>query len=263
MVSGTAWALPRRSRSIKECAQATMRPLLRLPYAIYAGIVFLLLGLAALAGLLVTPGLQRRRRLARACSRALLRLLGMPLKVSGLERLPAGQCIVVANHASYLDGIAFTAALPPCFGFVIKREMAKVPLAATVLHRIGSEFVERFKPGRSTADARRVLRTAASGRSLVFFPEGTFSEQPGLLKFHAGAFLTAARAGCPVVPAVIRGTREALGPTDTLPWPATVCIELLPPVAAEPGMPDAAEWLRERARGAILSHLREPDRAAA
>jgi len=241
-----------------------MRSLLRLSYSTYAGLIFFLaLGFTALGLLLVTPGLVRRRRLARACARVLLRLLGMPLSVSGLELLPQGQCIVVANHVSYLDGIVFTAALPPRFGFVIKREMAGVPLAATVLHRIGSQFVERFKPGRSTADARRVLRTAASGQSLVFFPEGTFSEQPGLLEFHAGAFITAARAGCPVVPAVIRGTRVALGPTDSQPRPYPLSIELLPPVACEPGATDAAESLRQRARAAILGNLREPDRAAA
>ncbi|HTY49808.1 MAG TPA: lysophospholipid acyltransferase family protein [Steroidobacteraceae bacterium] len=241
----------------------SMRSLSRLSYALYAGLLFVAVGLTALAGLLVTPGLARRRRLARACSGALLRLLGMPLSVSGLELLPGGQCILVSNHVSYLDGIVFTAALPPRFGFVIKREMASVPLAATVLRRIGSEFVERFKPGRSVADARRVLRTAASGRSLVFFPEGTFSEGPGLLKFHAGAFITAVRAGCPVVPAVIRGTRTALGPTDFLPRPCALSVELLPAVTAEPGAADAAESLRERARMAIQRALREPDRAAA
>ena len=240
-----------------------MQSLLRLCYSIYAGLLFLALGLTTLAGLLVTPGLARRRRLARTCSRALLRLLGMPLAVKGLELLPQGQCIVVANHVSYLDGIVFMAALPPRFGFVIKREMATVPLAATVLHRIGSQFVERFKPGKTTADARRVLRTAVSGGSLVFFPEGTFSEEPGLLKFHAGAFITAAHAGCPVVPAVIRGTRTALGPSATLPRPAALAIELLPSVAPDPDDADAAQSLRERARAAILHTLREPDMAAA
>ncbi len=105
-------------------------------------------------------------------------------------------------------GVVMTAALPPRFGFVIKREMASVPLAGALLRRLGSEFVERFNRHRGGADARRVLRTAVSGNSLVFFPEGTFDARPGLGKFHAGAFTIAARAGCPVVPAVVRGTRH-------------------------------------------------------
>jgi len=53
--------------------------------------------------------------------------------VSGQSRLPKGTpYVLVANHASYLDGVVMTAALPPRFGFVIKREMNDVPGAGRV-----------------------------------------------------------------------------------------------------------------------------------
>ena len=241
-----------------------MRTFVQIAYAIYTYLVFAALGLAALVGVLLVPGLGRRRVVARSVARAFLRLAGMRLEVRGLERIPASQCVVVANHESYLDGLVLTAALPPRFGFVIKREMARVPLAASLLHRIGAEFVERFDRNKGAADARRVLRTATTGQSLVFFPEGTFSRQPGLLKFHAGAFLAATRAGCPVVPAAVRGTRQALPPGHALPHAASIRVELLPAVA--PSAPDsdmAVTELRERAREAILHHLAEHDLAAA
>ena len=91
--------------------------------------------------------------------------------------------MVVANHASYLDGVVMTAALPPRFGFVIKREMNNVPGAGLLLRRLGSEFVERFNRQKGATDARRVLRTAASGHSLMFFPEGTFKPEVGWANF--------------------------------------------------------------------------------
>ena len=232
----------------------------RLAYTLYAAIAFLVLGLAALGATLILPGVYRRRAAARAVARAFLRLAGLPLTVRGLERLASGQCVVVANHASYLDGLVFTAALPARFGFVIKREMSAVPLAGLFLRRIGSQFVERFDPNRGAADARRVLRNAASGHSLVFFPEGTFTLAPGLLKFHTGAFVTAARAGCPVIPAVVRGTRAALPPDGSLPRPGRIEVDILPPLHAQsqPGEPPSAA-LRDRARAAILLALGEPD----
>jgi 1-acyl-sn-glycerol-3-phosphate acyltransferase len=233
---------------------------LRAAYALYAAIIFLALGLTALLAALALPGVQRRRAAARACARTFLWLAGMPLTVRGLERLASGQCIVVANHASYLDGLVFTAALPARFGFVIKREMAAVPLAGLFLRRIGSEFVERFDRHRGAADARRVLRNAASGHSLVFFPEGTFTRTPGLLKFHTGAFVTAARAGCPVIPAVVRGTRAALSPSGALPRPGRIRVDLLLPIQAQPQAGETASTgLRDRARQAILLALGEPD----
>lgn len=229
-------------------------------YAAYAALIFLALGLGALLAAVILPGLYRRRAAARAAARAFLWLAGMPLTVRGMESLAPGQCIVVANHASYLDGLVFTAALPARFGFVIKREMSAVPLAGLFLRRIGSEFVERFDRNRGAADARRVLRNAASGHSLVFFPEGTFTRTPGLLKFHTGAFVTAARAGCPVIPAVVRGTRAALPPTGALPRPGRIEIDILPPVQCEPQAAEApSAALKDRAREAILLALGEPD----
>src|SRR2546423_2875691 len=191
----------------------------RLAYALWSARGFLGVGLAALLLLAVLPDLARRRAAARAAARAFLRLVAMPLTVRFPEHLPPGQCVVVCNHASYLDGIVLTAALPPRFGFVIKREMATVPLAGVVLRRLGSEFVERFNRQRGAADARRVLRNASTGHSLVFFPEGTFTRTPGLLKFHTGALVTAARVGCPLRPAVVRCTLRSLPPIRPLPSP--------------------------------------------
>lgn len=233
---------------------------LRLAFSLYAATLFLVMGIGALLLATALPGLERRRAATRHMARLLLVGAGMRLTVRGLEHLPSGQCVVVANHASYLDGPVFTAALPARFGFVIKREMASVPLAGAFLKRIGSQFVERFDRRRSAADALRVLRTASAGQSLVFFPEGTFTPTPGLLKFHSGAFTTAARAGCPVVPAVVRGTRAALSPRGELPRPGRLEVQILPPIAP-PDVPPAqrAALLREQARAAILSVLGEPD----
>src|SRR5580700_8601036 len=171
-------------------------PPARAAYALWVLLSFVAIGGGALLALVVLPRLRWRRVAARALARAFLQLAGMPLTVRCAERLPPGQCVVVCNHASYLDGIVLTAALPPQFGFVIKREMAHVPLAGALLKRLGSQFVERFDRHRSAADARRVLRSASQGASVVFFPEGTFPDKPGLLKFHLGAFVTAVRVGC-------------------------------------------------------------------
>jgi 1-acyl-sn-glycerol-3-phosphate acyltransferase len=233
---------------------------LRLAYALYAALAFFVMGFSALIAALLLPGVRRRRAAARALARAFLRVAGMPLTVRGMEELVPGQCVVVANHASYLDGLVFTAALPARFSFVIKREMSAVPLVGLFLRRIGSEFVERFDRNRGAADARRVLRNAASGHSLVFFPEGTFTRAPGLLKFHTGAFVIAARAGCPVIPAVVRGTRSALSPSGGLPRPGRIEVEIMAAIQPPPQTEEASSTvLRDRAREAILRALGEPD----
>lgn len=238
--------------------------LIALPYAVYATTVFTVISLVTLVLLLVLPSLHARRRLAHAAARFALALMGMRLRLLHPERLPTGPCVVVANHASYLDGVVLKAALPPRFGFVIKREMNTVPLANLLLRRIGSEFVERARTGRGARDARRLLKQARSDVSLAFFPEGTFGEVPGLLPFHAGAFVFAHRAGVPLVPIALRGTRRALPPKVLWPWPMRIDIEVLAPLRphTEDATADASvAQLRAASRAAILARIDEPDLA--
>jgi 1-acyl-sn-glycerol-3-phosphate acyltransferase len=185
---------------------------LNLPYVAYCLVSFTVLGLAVLAINLFLPSLRRRRVVAGTVGRIFLRLAAIPFTVEGLERLPKTPCVVVANHASYIDAIAIVAALPPDFAFVIKKEMMRAPLAGLLLRRLGSQFVERFDRHKGATDARRVLKLAATGQSLMFFPEGTFDETRQIGKFLGGAFTTAARAEMPVVAIAIHGTRAVMPP---------------------------------------------------
>jgi 1-acyl-sn-glycerol-3-phosphate acyltransferase len=237
--------------------------LLGLFFGICTWLQFLLAATLVLPVLLLTPRLSRRRAMVSGLARLALRLAGMRLEVHGLGQLPQ-PCIVIANHSSYLDGVVLAASLPPYFSFVIKREMSAVPLAGTLLRRIGAEFVERGDRIRGARDARRLLRNAAIGHSLVFFPEGTFGADVGLLRFHIGAFAAAVRADLPVVPVAIRGTRGCLPPGSPWPRPGAIRIEAL---AALPSLPtgrgkddrDQALLLRDAARDALLAVLGEAD----
>ena len=49
-----------------------------------------------------------------------------------------------------------------------------------------------------------------SGRSIVAFPEGTWSLGEELLSFHRGAFLLAVRARVPIVPVGLEGVQRLL-----------------------------------------------------
>jgi 1-acyl-sn-glycerol-3-phosphate acyltransferase len=209
---------------------------------------------------LVVPRLEWRRRLTHWLAGVALPVLGIRLTVDGRERLPAGSCVVVANHASYLDGIVMKAALPPRFSFVIKREAASMPVAGFLLKRIGSEFVDRHSEGGRRRDAMRVLRRAEAGHALVFFPEGTFDEVPGLMRFHVGAFAAAVRGAMPVVPVVIHGARRALPNGAIIVRPGRVRVEILAPLTV-PASARAADELRRATRQRILERLDEPDLA--
>lgn len=244
----------------RESAVALMG---RVLYGSYAWVVFVLIALGLLLLLLFVPNVQRRRHYAGVAARLVMRCSFHPLHITGVERLPHGQCVVAANHASYIDAIVIKAVLPDRFAYVVKREMAAVPLAGLLLELLGTEFVERFNRHRGGLDARRVLRTVSGGQALLFFPEGTFVGEPGLLRFNNGAFKSAVAANCPVVPCVLRGTRRILPSPRFFPRPGRVEVEFLDPVLPDADLPPEQQVaaLREHTRAAILSRLDEPDRS--
>jgi 1-acyl-sn-glycerol-3-phosphate acyltransferase len=237
-----------------------LRDLLRLAWGGYCYALFAVLVAFAILLAMLLPSVRLRRDGSRAMAGLLFRLSGLPIRVTGLDRLPAAPSVVVANHSSYVDGPLLYAALPSRFGFVIKKEAAGVPLGGWLLRRLGHEFVDRHNRAESARDARRILRAAVGGGSVVFFPEGTFTEEPGLARFRSGAFVTAARAGMPVVPVVIHGARHVLRAETWLPRRGPLTVEILEPLARpEPGERDAVSRMRDEARQRILERLGEPD----
>jgi len=229
-------------------------------YGVGALVIFSLLFVLATLLALIVPGVERRRGMTHRLAVLALRILGVRLEVMGSENLPAGSCIVVANHSSYLDGIVMKAALPPRFSFVIKREAASMPVAGFLLRRIGSEFVDRHTAGGRQRDAMRVLRRAGEGQALVFFPEGTFDEVVGLKRFHVGAFAAAVHGDMPVVPVVIHGARRAFPSKALVVRPGRVRIEILEPLHAGTG-DGSSSALLATARRRIVAGLDEPDLA--
>lgn len=218
--------------------------------------------LSSLVWLMVAllPGKKRRWRVIRAAARLLMRLLGIPMKVVGLENLPAAHgYVVAANHASYMDGVVLAAALPVDLAFVVKAELRQQPIARIFLNKIGALFVERFRPQRSVADAEHSKQVLKAGQPLLFFPEGTLSRAPGLLPFHMGAFVVAAEAGASVVPVVIRGSRSVLRGNSWFPHRAAMSVSVLPVIPPDGAGWDAAVKLRDVARASMLLHLGEPD----
>jgi 1-acyl-sn-glycerol-3-phosphate acyltransferase len=228
-------------------------------YGLYAWVVFALGALLAFIATVLVPFAELRHRLAADATRLIFILGGVPAETVGFENIPDGHAVVVANHASFVDGFLLKGYLPARFSFVVKGEMRDIPIVHFLLRRAGSKFVERHEASGSARDARKIVKAAQEGQSLAFFAEGTFYQEPGVHRFRPGAFVAAIHGSVPVVPVAISGTRQMM-PADRLwPWPVRPRIEVLPPI--NPGDPlfENRRELSEAARQAILTVLDEPD----
>ena len=247
------------SQLARAAAKRAVRSSLQAAYGGWAWSAGIALGLAAAMVSLLPPS-RARWRMLRGLARMLLRASGMAASVEGLEHIPAaGPVVLVCNHASYLDGPLLFALLPRPMAFVTKRELAASVVLSRVLRAAGVRYVERFDAARGVEDTRELVEHARAGASLVFFAEGTFTRAPGLMPFHLGAFVTAARAGVPVVPVTLRGTRDILREGRWRPSRAALAVRFGAPRRARGDDWAAAIELRDAVRDEILAHCGEPD----
>jgi 1-acyl-sn-glycerol-3-phosphate acyltransferase len=179
------------------------------PLIVISTIVFASISLAAS---LYDPQKRRQAAIARGWAWVLLWVSGVKVEVEGLEKISRdGSYIFVSNHLSYMDTPVVLANIPVQFRFLAKRGLFQIPFLGWHLARAGHIRVPR-------GDARAAVKTmnlAAQvvrefGISLLIFPEGGRSREGSLGEFKEGAAFIAVRAGVPLVPMCLKGTREVL-----------------------------------------------------
>jgi 1-acyl-sn-glycerol-3-phosphate acyltransferase len=235
---------------------------LRVGFGLYAGCVLLIFAPPVLVLTSFRRNPERAWRLNHEAASRLLHLLRMPVKLTWQVPLDLNKPhIIVANHASYSDGIVIVAALAEPHRFVGKAELANTPVLGHYLHALRTVFIERFAAEQSLAEVGRVRDALSGGDAVIFFPEGTFTASRGLRAFHLGAFEAAVTAGVPVIPLAICGTRSVLRDGQWLPRRAPLRLVGGAPLTARDGEEPfaAAVRLRDAARAHILHHCGEPD----
>lgn len=229
-------------------------------YAPLSALVFVAVVLPFCVLIIIAPTLTLRRIIGRFCVRVSLLCIGVPMRVRGLQHLPSGPCIAVANHASYIDGLILTAALPTRFTFVVQDGAASWPFVGLTLRRMGVTFVNRSNPREGALQTRALIRRVQEGDSLAIFAEGTFKDEPGLLAFKNGTFMIAVRAGVPVVPMAIRGSRRLWGSGNKMPRWSFIDVETSAAIAPIGADKAAETHLRNAVRAQVLAMCGEHDR---
>lgn len=270
--AGLAAKAPRSQRlQLMRLALSAAAPLLRRAasalgawlYAAYWWLVVCLFAVVMWPLIVLLPRLSWRWAVMHGAARAMLRLQGIGLTVETDAAPPLRAAVIVSNHASYIDSLVLTAALPGSPVYAAKREFRSYPFVGLFLRRLGALFVERFEPRAGVEDTRRAADLAREGRLLVFFPEATFTRLAGLAEFRLGAFLVAAETDRPVVPVVLRGTRSVLRGNAWFPRRGRVSVHIGRAHHADGRDFAAAVRLRDEVRAAILARCGEPDLAPA
>lgn len=144
-------------------------------------------------------------------TRAGLPFGGVRVVVHGLDRVPRGASIVMANHSSNLDPPVLIPLLPGRVVMYLKESLMRIPVLGYALRLAGDIPVRRDGTVESAmASSAAALRALEQGSCLVIFPEGTRSRDGSLLPFKKGPFFVAMESGAPVVPVSIVGATRML-----------------------------------------------------
>ena len=148
---------------------------------------------------------------ARAWSKAIMKSIFSPMKVTGLDKIDTSKPIVYAvNHASALDIPALYAFLPFQFRILFKSELLSYPIIGWHLKRSGQICINQQQPARSAGNIRTALKVLKSGMPLVIFPEGGRTPDGEIKPFLPGAFFLAIKAQVDIVPVALVGTFDLL-----------------------------------------------------
>lgn len=199
----------------------------------------------ALAILLVSG---KPRFLIRATSRvwakgilaALKWTVGLTHVEVGRHNIPAGPCLIVANHQSKWETIAFLTLVPEV-AIVAKQELLSIPVMGWFLRHSPMILIDRDSGGAAIrhmlSEARKAL---GQGRPVLVFPEGSRRSATSDVAFKRGIELLYLRLGVTVLPVALDSGRFWAA---DLPFkrPGAITVSYLPPI--QPGL-SGSEFVR-------------------
>lgn len=162
-----------------------------------------------------------------------LKLLNISFKYHKPEDLDTDKaCIYVMNHQDYLDVLYSCAIIQNRTVIVGKKSLKWIPFLGPTFWLAGNILIDRSNKSsaRSTIDST-VNAIKEKQLSVLIFPEGSRNRGQGLQPFKRGAFITAIKAGIPIVPMCISSNHKNI---DLTCWnPGSSLGEILPAISTQ------------------------------
>ena len=208
-------------------------------WAAWTALFLVPLAVFALAGAPQRPIRRATRLWARGILAGLRHIVGLSYVEEGREHIPDTPCLLVANHQSAWETLAFLV-LVPDVAIIAKRELLAIPVVGWFLRRSPMIVIDR---ANGTQALRAIIEgsqaAVAEGRSVLIFPEGTRGRAGDPLQFKRGVELLYGRLRLPVVPVAVNS--GLFWPRGAATRAGTIVVSYL--AALAPGLP-AAEFLR-------------------
>jgi len=184
-----------------------------------------------------------------------VRAVGVKVRVRGLERIPQGVCLFVANHTSSADAPAVVGAIPRRIAILLKESLFKWPIVGQAFWSARFIPVNRSARDAAIASVEKATEALKGGQSFLIYPEGTRSPDGRLQEFKKGAVVMAIKAGVPIVPMTCSGAHRIMGKHSFVIRPGEIVVEFLEPIDASKYSLEERDKLNEHIRAAMAAGL--------
>ncbi len=181
--------------------------------------------------------------------------VGVKVRVRGMERIPPGVCLFVANHTSSADAPAVVGAIPRRIAVLLKQSLFKWPIVGQAFRSAHFIPVNRSAHESAVASVEKATEAMRAGQSFLIYPEGTRSPDGRLQRFKKGAVVMAIKAGVPIVPIACSGAQKIMGKRSMVIRPGEILVEFLEPIDASKYSLEERETLNERIRAVLAAGL--------
>jgi 1-acyl-sn-glycerol-3-phosphate acyltransferase len=189
-------------------------------------------------------------------ARLVARLTPMAVTVHGGEHAdPQRSYVVVCNHQSQYDILLVYGWLKLNLKWVMKKELRKIPGLGLGCEKAGHIFVDRSNPRAARTAVMEALERLGNGVGILFFVEGTRSNDGRLLPFKKGAYRLAVEQQLPILPVTVSGTREIMPARTLRLFPGRGTLTIHPPIETAGLELSDMEQLIARSREVIASAL--------
>ena len=188
----------------------------------------------------------------------LCRLAFTRVRLGGRDQADPGRSyIIMSNHQSHFDVLAWYGHWGRQFRWVIKQELRKIPGLGWYCAAGGHLFIDRSSKQRAIESLMAARPLLKGGTSVMIFPEGTRSKDGRLQSFKKGGFMMALQMGLPILPVSISGTHKVLPGRSLLLLPGQVTITVHPPIDTAAYGVERRDELMADVRRSIASGLTE------
>ncbi len=220
----------------------------------------IVIGLGIPLAILSIPDPQRRPISwgAYVWSCALMKVAGCTLEVEGKENIEGlKQFVLVSNHQSYFDIFTLCCIVKGAPHFLAKKELFRIPVFGQLLSLARVLKIDRQNPEVAVKTIKESLEKGIIRRPIAIFPEGTRSPNGQFQPFRKKGLNILMETGIPLVPMVMKGTRDAMPKGKFTVKPARIRVKIGKPITPSTGLSDEEkDQVRQKLWEWINDHLK-------